>query len=154
MDRQDQEFTAEYSSCTEEMLNVFWRRIDVCINIALIMLGTSIVATFGLDIFVGFLVAFLAAINVVIQPLKKAICADAQSGRFRDIINRKHKLNDDELIEALTSVRDTNSGEIGMLKPLAYNRAAIRMGLKPNHSYTFINRIAGLFIGDTPEYKA
>jgi hypothetical protein len=153
MTRQDQEFEVEYGYWIETMLNSFWRRIDVCINISLIILGTSVAASLHVDMIIGLLVALFAAINVVIQPLKKAIQANAQSDQFSDILDRMDRLSDEELSSAVKAIRNTNSDEIGILTPLAYNRAAIRLGLKPDHEYRLLNRLAGHFIGDVPESR-
>ncbi|MFA0085372.1 hypothetical protein [Vibrio sp. 10N.261.51.F12] len=153
MTRHDQEFQVEYAYWLEHMLNTFWRRVDACINIALIVLGTSIAATLNIDIFIGLSVAILAAINVVIQPLRKAISADTQANKYSEILATMHTLKDNELGNHIAALRETNSEQVGMLIPLAFNRAAIKMQMTPNYEYTLVNRAAGHFIGDTPTNK-
>lgn len=154
MTRANNEFQVEYSFWLEHMLNTFWRRVDACINIALIVLGTSIAATLNIDIFIGLSVALLAAINVVVQPLRKAISANVQSDNYSDVLRKMRNLTDDELSSELQALKATNSDQVGAIVPLAYNRAAIRMDLTPNYPYNRLNKMVGHFIGDIPEFNS
>lgn len=153
MSRADKEFQVEYSYWLEYMLYTFWRRVDVCINISLIVLGTSAVATFSISTLIGLAVALLAAINVVVQPLRKSMIACAQSAKFSQLLNDMSSLSDEELSRSMSALRETNSDVVGMLVPLAYNRAAICTDLKPTHVYTKLNKLAGHFIGDLPDSR-
>lgn len=148
------EFEIEYAYWLEDMHNAFWRRIDACINIALIILGTSVAASLNVDVFIGLAIALLAAINVVVQPLKKSLNARNQSKKYIEIMDGYDSLSPEQLREKIETYSEHSSDNVGMLTALAYNRAAIVLKLKPSKKYTFSNRLAGYFIGDLPESRS
>lgn len=146
-------FDIEYTYWLEEMHDTFWRRVDVTINIALIVLGTSVAASLQLDFLVGLAVAIIAAINVVIQPLKKSLQARSQAKKFGKLLDVMDELEAKEFNEMVNINSENSSDAIGALADLAYNRAAIRLKLKPTNKYTVFHKLAGHFIGDLPESR-
>ncbi|WP_240205669.1 hypothetical protein [Vibrio sp. CyArs1] len=146
-------FDIEYSFWLEEMHYTFWRRVDASINIALIILGTSVAASLQLDFLVGLAVAILAAINVVIQPLKKSMQARSQAEKFGKLLSVMDDHEAKEFNNMVHTASEHSSDPLGAITALAFNRAAIRLGLKPNYEYTFINKLVGHFIGDLPDSR-
>lgn len=145
------EFEIQYAYWLEDMQYTFWRRIDAFINIALIVLGAAVTATLDIDVVIGLTVAMLAAINVVIQPLRKAINARTQATRYSKILDSLEKFADDELQKEIDFCSENNSDEIGTVTSLAYNQAAISMNKRPTKRYHLGHKLIGLFIGHLPE---
>ena len=147
------EFDIEYAYWLEDMHNAFWRRIDACINITLIVLGTSVAASLSLDFAIGLSVALLAAINVVVQPLKKSLHARSQASKLSKLLDSKHTMSDETLSEILEGICEHSSDEVGMLTPLAFNQAAIILKKRPTKKYSLLNKLAGHFVGNLPASK-
>ncbi len=147
------EFDIQYAYWLEDMHDAFWRRVDACINIALIVLGTSVAASLSLDFAIGLSVALLAAINVVVQPLKKSIHARSQASKISKLLDSKHSMNADVLSEKFEEISEHSSDELGMLTSLAYNQAAIILKKRPAKKYSLLNKMAGHFIGNLPASK-
>ncbi|MFV0575975.1 MAG: hypothetical protein ACK5NC_11275 [Vibrio sp.] len=153
MNRDNQEFKLEYSYWIEKMHATFWGRVDTANNIALIILGCAVVATWEINEIIGLLVAIISAINVVIQPVKKSMIAKEQAFKFSRIITQLDTLSDAELCERMEAIADNNCDVVGMIEPLAFNRAAIVLDLVPTQKYSLLNKLAGHFIGDLPDNK-
>lgn len=147
------EFDIQYAYWLEDMHDAFWRRVDACINIALIVLGTSVAASLSLDFAIGLSVALLAAINVVVQPLKKSIHARSQASKFSKLLDSKQSMNADVLSEKFEEISEHNSDELGMLTSLAFNQAAIILKKRPTKKYSLLNKMAGHFVGNLPASK-
>lgn len=146
-------FDIEYTYWLEDMHDTFWRRIDSSINIALIVLGTSVAASLQLDLLVGLSIAIIAAINVVVQPLRKSLQARSQTEKFGKLLNVMDNTEAEEFNKMVSVNSENSSDVIGALAALAYNRTAIRLELKPNHEYTLFDKLVGRFIGDLPESR-
>lgn len=140
----DKEFTTHYSYWIEKMHATFWGRVDACFNIALIVLGCAVVSQLNIDIFTGLAVTLISAFNVVVQPSRKCWNAKQQVKHYESLIHGK------VTHEELQLIQHEDSDVIGSIEPLAFNRAAIALNREPTRSYNLCNKLAGLFIGDTP----
>ncbi|EJB3412854.1 hypothetical protein MT516_004159 [Salmonella enterica] len=154
MNREDIIFRIHYSYFLEEMHARLFNRLDRWISFILILLGSSVFASFGNPVYIGGTVATLSAVGFIWQFPRSAVNSEHQSRAMKHLIHTADTLTDTELLTAFTSAQEGDSPAVGYLRDPAYKRALIATG-RQNEASTIRLSICSKFIsylaGDCPE---
>ncbi|EBC2119379.1 hypothetical protein HAZ28_002510 [Salmonella enterica] len=154
MNREDIMFRIHYSYFIEEMHARLFNRLDRWISFILILLGSSVFASFGNPVYIGCIVAVLSAISFIWQFPRSAANCEHQAKVMKHLIHTADTIPDAELLIAFTDSQEGDSPTIGYLRDPAYKRALIATSHQDEASRISLSncsKIISYLAGDCPE---
>ncbi|HDP0319371.1 TPA: hypothetical protein P5S08_004596 [Salmonella enterica subsp. enterica serovar Concord] len=154
MNREDITFRIHYSYFVEEMHARLFNRLDRWISFILILLGSSVFASFGNPVYIGCAVAVLSAVSFIWQFPRSATHCEHQARVMKHLIHTAASVSDDELLIAFTDAQEDDSPTIGYLRDPAYKRALIATGRQDESDRIHLStcsKIISWLAGDCPD---
>jgi hypothetical protein len=127
MTRPELEFQVIYSTFLEEWMETLLGRLDRTSSFLQIVLGVAVVTSEAPKLS-GFLVAIVAAYQLIWQPGVKACDARVSHGLWLDLSTQMSKLSDQQLEDRVNEASKSDSKVLGSLKKPAHRAATVQLG--------------------------
>ncbi|EKN6210047.1 MULTISPECIES: hypothetical protein [Yersinia] len=152
MTRNDLEYNIYYSHYLEKMFSVITGRIDKFISFSLLMSGSAVFASFGSNVFFGFLVALLSSIALIYEFGKKSSASLEQSKSYHSLIINIPELSDDQLRQKFSDINSKDGTIWNCLSVAARKRTmqALYGEIDKNTRYTKFQYLMSWLAGDAP----
>lgn len=152
MEREELLYRIEYSYNFEYMFSKITWRIDKLISLTLLILGSAVFSGIRGVFWFGLAVAVLTAIQMTYQYAKASEHSSTQSRAYMRLLTLESRFSDDELLDKIVEIEDSDHKPWFILTDLAIIRTNIRKGYGPEQDpqLTWFKKIIGWFAGDLP----
>ena len=152
MNRADQLFNLNYSIRFEQMMSLFFGRLDRALSFLLVLLGASAVGGLFEPKYIGAAVAVFSAWQFIYQPGAKSAGAVLQAAAYQELLAQAPDLSDAELERKYHLCGDKDTPELGVLSHPAWIATAKAMSRDASveRGPTKIEIAAAFFVGYWP----
>lgn len=153
--RNELEFRAIYSFHVETLTECFNRRVDRLLTLLLILLGSSIAASFDGQVLWGALVAIISATQFVYRFGEHAAIADDRAKEYQRLVRdmKTTDMQDDELRHRNEAISGHDSKPPTFIKQIAYRNALIQRDQIEDHpefKFGWWTSVMSFLFGGTP----
>lgn len=127
MSRQESAYQIYYSHLLHRPFGILAGRIDKSMTFILLLLGSSVMASIGDPVAVGFIIATIASMQTAFKPAALSESARMQSIKYLNLFARTETLSDEQILSQITETQDNDCPVWGTIENIAEYRADITL---------------------------
>lgn len=141
MSRDESLYQIYYSYLLHRSFAILTGRIDKFMTFLLLLLGSSVMASIGNSVLIGFLIAAIAAMQNAFKPSSSSEASRIQAARYLNLYTENEDLNRDELKDQKLSIQEDDLHPWLSVENIAEYRADIFL---KNESSIVLNKFEKL----------